>query len=149
MGAYQSVQVGGTDEPSPKASVQVILRIKRALSWSFAGGRCFASQSAPPHMAGRFRGLSLSPVTPVGVSALFGASAPQWASTPSPQFGQSAPLRANHEVVQSTLDRWYATPGTCALCHSSFPRSTKFCGGSLPPLTVRRGCLPFLFPSRH
>src|SRR5271156_6546908 len=87
-------------------------------------------RKCPPH-AGQVPSLSSSPVMPVGLSALFGASAPQWASTPSPQFGQSAPLLANDAVLQSCLTIRTPRPAfarralSCALCHSSFPRPTK------------------------
>jgi len=78
---YQSVQVGSTDEPSPKASVQVILRIKRALSWSFHR-RC-------PHMVGRCRGC----LTPVGsINAV-------WRPNPTTGLDSKSAIRAVSALV--------------------------------------------------
>ena len=70
--------------------------------WSFSEGRCFASQG-PPHGRADSVVLSLSPVTLVGISALFGAPAPQWAWTPSPPIPAVGALPANDAVVQSCL----------------------------------------------
>src|SRR5436305_6516308 len=99
---YQSVQVGGTDKSSPKASVQVILRIKRALSWSLLEDDALHSQSCPPH-GGQVPWRSLSSVTPIELSALFWRLSPTTGHDSNLQFGAVGALVTNDAVVQSCL----------------------------------------------
>jgi hypothetical protein len=148
---YQRVQVGGTDKSSPKASVQVILRIKRALFWSLLEDDALHSQSAP-HMVGRFLGCPCLQMTPIELSALF------WRLSPTTGLDSQSSIRAvgalvtNDAVMQSCLTIRTPRPAMppsadpCALCYSSFLRSTKFLWWVLPPLTLRRGCCPSSFP---
>lgn len=128
---YQSVQVGGTDEPSPQSKCSSNLENQKGTSpVFFTGGQCFASQVSPHGGQG-----AVSPVTPVGLSAPFGTSTPQWTSTPSPQLAQSAPLLTNNAVMLDPFVR-HAPPFArralrlAPFVTRSFPRSTKFCGGS-------------------
>jgi hypothetical protein len=108
----------------------------------------------PLHMAGRVPWLSLSPVTPVGLSVLFGALSPTICLDSKSTIRAVGALLANDAVVQSYPTHPYATPRLARralrlapFCHSFIPLAQQsFVVG---PSAVRRGYCPSSSPQCH